>query len=725
MDENFQNNAGSASGGGGGDQSNNLRQYWHVVLERRWLIIATWAVCMLVGVIYAYQATPMYRAVARLQIDPESSGVLNLKDTISYGNKDQDYLQTQYRNLENRSLIKEVVEKLRLSDDDERYKTALDPVQAVDEDIKIVPIRLTRLVEIHVLHPNANQAEKIANTLLAIFLRRNLDDKKQKSLQGFNILNQEAVAKEMELGELQKGLQKYRTSKGMVSLKDEQNIDAASMRDLKVGYELVRTAADMAAKTAQQAQEWLADGKEISEFGPIAKEEQVMIIRQRINANTSKMAALQTKYRDKHPKVVQTLTEIHADAQKLRDEADRVYRALLAEAERDKAREAEALRKYKEAENRVFALGDAKIEYDIMEQKLKRVELIYQTILSKAREFDIGTKDILQNMKVVDQAVVPLKPVKPNKPVIFVASIVGGLGLALGLAFFINFLDDSIKSQEDVENILHLPFLGYIPNIKSTSVVERDLQSHLHPTSSPAEGFRTLRAAVSLVKNSEKLRVIGVTSTIPSEGKSLVASNFAIVTAQTGLRTLLVDADLRRPSVHKAFQLQSPVGLSAYLAERVNNIGEIAHTTDVPNLDVICCGATPSNPSELISSKRMVQFLDEAAQRYDRVVLDCPPVSAVADPLVVGAMADGMIFVTKFNKIRREHAVRSVQRIQDAGIHLIGLVLNDIDFEGKDSYYYSYHYYQNRYYASHYRSKPTDGGALKKPAPASEPAKPA
>jgi polysaccharide biosynthesis transport protein len=720
MDENIQPQAGAQTGNA--EQANTIRQYWHVVLERRWLIVATWAVCMLSGVIYAYQAKPMFRAVARLQIDPESAGVLNINSAISYGNKDQDYLQTQYRNLENRSLIQEIIEKLKLDTEDERYKSALDKVTAVDDDLKIAPIRLTRLVEIQVTHPSANQAEKIANTLLTIFLRRNIDEKKSKSLQGFNILNQEATAKEIELATLQKDLQKYRTSKGMISLVDEQNIDAITMRDLKMAYETIRSQTDSATKTAQQAQQAVAEGKDISEFGPIAKDEQVAVLRRSINMNNSKLASLRTRYRAKHPKVVQTLTELQADTEKLRDEAERAYRSLLVDAQLQKDREAEALRKYQEAEKRVFALGDAKIDYDIMEQKLKRVELIYQTILSKAREFDIGTKDLLQNMKVVDQAVVPLKPVRPNKPLIFVGSILGGFAIAIGLALFINFLDDSIKSQEDVENILHVPFLGYIPNIKSTSVVERDLQAHLHPTSSAAEGFRTLRAAVSLTRNSEKLRVVSVTSTIPSEGKSLVASNLAIVTAQTGLRTLLVDADLRRPSVHKAFQLQSPVGLSAYLAERVNSVAEIAHTTEVPNLDVVCCGATPSNPSELISSKRMVQFLDEAAQRYDRVVLDCPPVSAVADPLVVGAMADGVVFVTKFNKIRREHAVRSVQRIQDAGIHIVGLVLNDIDFEGKDSYYYSYHYYQNRYYASHYRSKPTDTGLAKKPA--AEPAKP-
>jgi capsular exopolysaccharide synthesis family protein len=377
-------------------------------------------------------------------------------------------------------------------------------------------------------------------------------------------------------------------------------------------------------------------------------------------------------------------------------------------AQLEKNREAEALRKYTESVERVFALDEAKIEYDIMEQKVKRVEGFYQTILTKAKDFDIGTKDLLQNMKVQDAAFAPTKAVSPNTPLIFVGSIVGGLAVALGLALFFNFLDDSIKSQDDVENILHLPFLGYIPNIKSVSIVERDLQSHLHPTSSPAEGFRTLRAAISLAKNADKLRVLAFTSTIPSEGKSLTASNFAIVTSQTGLKTLLVDADLRRPSVHKAFQLQSPAGLTAYLSGRLDNISEITHSTEVPNLDVICCGAVPANPSELIGSNRMVRFLEEASRRYDRVILDLPPVSAVSDPLIVGAMADGMVFVTKFNKIRREHALRSVQRIQNSGIHLVGLVLNDIDFEGKDSYYYSYHYYQNRYYSSHYRNKSAD-----------------
>lgn len=711
MEEQLQSQQGNSMSGA--DPSINLRQYWHVILERRWLIVATWSVCIIAGVLYAFQAVPMFRAIARLQIDPENQGVLNL-NSLALGNSDQNYLTTQYRNLESRSLMIAVMDKLKLDTEDERYAKSVDKVTAVTKDIKIVPIRLSRLVEVQVTHPKGAQAQRIADTILQVFLQQNLDDKKTKALQGLKILEQEATGKELELEALQGKLQKYRKDKGMVSLKDAQNIDAATMRDLKVAYENLRSTADVAKQIAQQAQEWVAAGKDIVDFAPLAKDEQVAYLRKQVNENSSKLAGLRTKYRERHPRVIQPATQLQADTQKLRDESERALQGIFQMAELEKSREVEALRKYTESVERVFALDEAKISYDIMEQQLKRVEGFYQTILTKAKDFDIGAKDLLQNMKVQDPAFAPLKAVSPNKPLIFLGSIVGGLAAALGLALFFNFLDDSIKSQEDVENILHLPFLGYIPNIKSISVVERDLQSHLHPTSSPAEGFRTLRAAISLAKNADKLRVLAFSSTIPSEGKSLVASNFAIVTSQTGLKTLLVDADLRRPSVHKAFQLQSPVGLTAYLAGRTDNMSEFVHTTDIPNLDVICCGAVPPNPSELIGSARMVQFLEEASRRYDRVILDCPPVSAVSDPLIVGAMADGMVFVTKFNKIRREHALRSVQRIQDSGIHLVGLVLNNIDFEGKDSYYYSYHYYQNKYYSSHYRNKSADQPSDKK-----------
>ncbi len=689
---------------------NALRHYWHVCLERRWLIVALFSLFVVLGVVYALRATPIYEAVVRLQIDPETSGILSVRDAVGYNSKDTDYLQTQYRNLLSRSLIEIVKQKLKL-DEDERYKKKVDQALAISRDITVVPIRLTRLVEVRVEHPNAKRAEEIANTLVDSFLTQNQDRKISKAFDGLILLKKEAASQELDLQGAIDDLQKFRVAKGIVSLVDDHqqqdNVDSFGLRQARTDLDLTRARSATAEQQANEADRWVKAGNEIADFGTISQDRLVQELKSRVAQEESVLKGLKSKYRDRHPKVMEQQEMLAADRNKLRFEAQRAFDSILSSARTAKAEEEAASRRYTEAEQRVSKLYEAKTQFDILSRKRERAEVIYQLVLQKTKEYDMNSKDHQQNMSIIDRATTPLKPVKPNKPLVISGSVFGGLAIAFGLAIFVNFLDDSIKSQEDVENYLRLPFLGYIPNIKSQSVVERDLQSHLHPTSSAAEGFRTLRAAVSLARNADKLRNIAITSTIPSEGKSLVASNFAIVTAQTGLRTLLVDADLRRPSVHKAFQLQSPIGLSAYLAERVRSIDEIVHTTEVPNLDVVCCGVTPGNPSELISSKRMMQFLEEAGTRYDRVVLDCPPVSAVADPLVVGAMCDGIMFVTKFNKIRREHALRSVQRVQDAGIHLLGLVLNDIDFEGKDSYYYSYHYYQNRYYSSHYKSAKT------------------
>lgn len=706
-----------------------IREYWHIVLERRWLIIATFTIFVVMGAFYAFRATQIYEAVARLQIDPETAGVLSVRDAIGWGNKDQDYLQTQYRNLQARSLLDSVVQKLKLEEDD-HYKAAPDKVAALAADLEITPIRLTRLVEVKIRHPSAKAAENIANTLVENFLQQNQDRKTGKAMAGYRMLKQEAQSQEGDLTSAIERLTKYRSDKAMVSLADDMNVVALGLKQAKLDLDQQLLRKSDAQKTAEQVTRWVNEGRDLVEFPSVSQDRMVSEIKLKVTLSESKLAELRTRYRDKHPKVIEVLNSLQSDREKLKSEAQRSVESVYNMAQLEQSKLVEAEKKFKEAEKAVFEMNDAKTKYELLLRQKERAETMYQLVLTKTKEYDLSSKEQVQNMVVIDRAVAPSKPVKPNKPLILAGSVFGGLLMALGLAFFVNFLDDSVKSQDDVENFLRLPFLGYVPNIKTTSVVERDLQAHIQPTSSAAEGFRTLRAAVSLAKNADKLRNIAVTSTIPSEGKSLVASNFAIVTAQTGLKTLLVDADLRRPSVHKAFQLQSPIGLSAYLAGRVHSVDEIIHKSEVPHLDVICCGATPSNPSELIGSKQMLQFLEEVSGRYDRVILDCPPVSAVADPLVVGSMCDGLIFVTKFNKIRREHALRSVQRIQDAGIFIVGSVLNDIDFEGKDSYYYSYHYYQNRYYSSHYKSR-TSGqggegkaaGGKEKEAPAKEAAK--
>ncbi len=679
----------------------NLRHYWHVILERRWLVIAAFCSVFALCLIYLFKATPIYQASTRIQIDRESDNVLNIKDVFSVDGREQDYLQTQYKNLQSRTLIESVVSKLKL-DKDPRYAKSVDLSKAVSEDITIAPIRLSRLMDVKVQHPNPQQAAAIANALVETFIQQNLDQRMSKSIEALHWLKTEARTLEQDVEEKDLALQMYRVEKKMVSLGESQNIVLQALKQAQADLDKARGEAADAKKMNEEVERLLKNGTSIDAIPLVANNLLILDMRKSLSEREALLANLLKRYKDKYPDVIRVREEIASLKDSIQKESQKGRDTIAAGAELARAKESTMAGELKKKEQESFELSQLRIQYDVLSRQAEQSKVLYNIVLQRMKETDLTSKDKKQNMRVVDSAIVPLKPIKPRVVLTLFLGVVGGLGVAIGLAFFVNYLDDSIKNQDDIETYLRLPFLGYIPNIKTNSVLERDMQAHLHPQSNAAEGFRTLRAAIALAPKADRYRALAVTSTIPAEGKSLVASNLSIVIAQTGLKTLLVDADLRRPSVHKVFRLQSPVGLSSYLTEKVASVDECIHSTEVPHLDVVCCGAVPSSPSELAGSKRMTQFLLEVRSRYDRVVLDCPPVSAVSDPLIIASLSDGVVFVTKFNKIRRDHARKTVRRIQDAGIFILGVVLNDIDFDGKDSYYYSYYYYQNRYYLSHY-----------------------
>lgn len=680
----------------------NLRHYWHVVLERRWLVITAFFSVFALCLIYLFKATPIYQATARMQIDRQSESMLNVRDGgYASDSREVDYMVTQQKNLQSRTLMEAVVIKLKL-DKEGRFSKLVDPAGALVRDITIAPIRLSRLVDIKAEDPDPKLATDIANTVAEIFIRNNLDRKTKRSLDFLNFLKSEDITLEQKVKDADLALQKYREDYRLVSLSSEENIVLQQLRQSQQDLDRAQGEATVINNIADEVRKLRADGQSLNSIPKIASDQNISAYRRELSLLEVNLAGLKKQYRDKWPAVIQTQERLDQLKKSIHDESETVYKSILNEAVLAKAKAKSFADVLVLSEKAAFSLGKKKVDFSVLERNAEQTKLTYIEVLKRKQEVELSSRDTKQNIYLVDPAIRPMLTIKPRIALTLMLGVVGGLGVGLGLAFFVNFLDDSIKSQDDIETGLRLPFLGYVQNIKANSVVERDMQAHLQPRSNAAEGFRTMRAAVALSHNADKLRVLAITSTIPSEGKSLVASNLAIVTAQTGFKTLLVDCDLRRPSVHKAFQLQSPIGLAAYLAEKTGELDDIVHHSEVPNLDVICCGATPSNPSELVSSPRMILLLREVAKRYDRVFLDCPPVSAVSDPLVVAASSDGVVFVTKFNKIRREHAKKTIRRIQDAGVNIVGVALNDIDFEGRDSYYYSYYYYQNRYYASHY-----------------------
>ncbi len=697
----------------GQEASVDFYHLWHVIMERRWLALTAFVSVVVLCVFYLLKATPIYRAIATIQINRESENVLNLKDAFAVEGQDTDYLQTQYKNLLSRALIAQVVTNSQLYLDP-YFSNSVDVTSAAMKCFDVVPYRMTRLIEIRAEHPNPVMAAKMANALGETFTSNNIQQRISKSDLAVKNLMAEADEYKLAKETNQQALLAFTVANltnNAVSLDETRNINVQALKEAQTKYDEARTAASAARQTASHAEAYVLAGNNLLEIPEIANDGNIQLMRRDLASKTADLANLLQRHGEKMPDVIGLRSETNQLGHEIERQAAMVFRSVKIKADTQTALETEALQSLDKLKQEAAKLDELKTKYNRLEQNLKQSDFFYQMLLQKIKETELTAKVVSQNVFVRDPAIVPRYRVKPRRVWIMALGLIGGVFTGIGLALFVNYLDDSIKSQDDVETYLKLPFLGYVPNIKTNSIVERDLQAHLHPQSNAAEGFRTIRATVSLASKTQKQQMIAVTSTIPSEGKSLVATNFAVVLAQTGMKTLIVDADLRRPFVHKAFQLQSPIGLSAYLMEKVNNVEEITHTSEVPNLDVVCCGAIPASPAELLDSKRMMQFLKDARERYDRIIIDTPPISAVSDPLIMGALADGILFVTKFNKIRREHARKSVMRIQNAGIRILGVVLNDIDFEGRDSYYYSYYYYQNRYYATHYQSTPGAPGS--------------
>lgn len=693
----------------GASASATFQHYWHVLLERRWMIVFIMFVAVAASLAYIYKAPKVYLATTRIQIDPEAESRISLRETPGRsGGVDQEYLQTQYRNLLSRRLLADVVKQEELNEDS-RYRKELDLAKALADDIQISPIRMTRLVDIGVEHPNPRKAASIANTLADKFIEANKVMLRQRTMGTLNTLRSQSQSLERDVTEAEEKVQEYRDRhSNFATLDVTDNPIAQALMQAQGGVASATVIADTAQAVVKALEAHIEAGKPLETFPAIAEDARISQLQMSLAGYETELSGLRQTYKDKHPKIIDVESRIAETRSNLLSFAEIIRKTLTEKADLERAKLQVHDQNLSTWAGKQQEWNKVKTEYDVLQRKAEASRALFNIVLSRLEESEFmqtASANMQSNINVVDPATIPTEPFKPRVPLVLLGGVLGGLVLAVGLALFINLLDDSIKTQDDVELHLQVPFLGYVPSIKNSKVVERFLQSHLRPQSNAAESFRSIRAAVALGDHGEKLRAFSVTSTIPSEGKSVVAANVAIVMAQTGLRTLLVDADLRRPTLHKAFQVHSPLGLPAYLTGKTTEVDDLIHHSEVSNLDLICSDATASQSTELVASKSMIRFLEEVTKRYDRVVLDCPPVSAVSDALVVSALVDGTIFVAKFNKVRRDHARKSIRRLTDAGVRICGALLNDIDFEGRDSYYYSYYHYQNRYYSSYRRPR--------------------
>lgn len=372
----------------------------------------------------------------------------------------------------------------------------------------------------------------------------------------------------------------------------------------------------------------------------------------------------------------------------------------------------------KEIENlkaKIFMLDDLSIEYKVLEQRLQAAQTQYKTLLALAEEGSLLDEEFNpQNITIVDRAEVSEKPTKPRKTINIIFGFIFGLFLGVCIAFVIEFFDDAIKSPSDVETFLKLPFLGLIPAVSrlhGDSAIERIVVNH--PKGTIAEAYRTIRTNI-LFSSDKSSKQLVVTSAGPGEGKTSTAINICEVMANAGDRVLLIDADMRRPRIHKIYDIADNVGLSNYLTGNAN-IEDIIKPAVIESMSIIPSGPIPPNPVELLNNPRLGELLSVVSSKFDRIIIDTPPVVAVTDAAILARLSDAVIFVVHGGKAHRDIVKRGAENLNKIGAHISGVILSNVDIFKASYYdYYYYNYYQYAYgYTDKSGSKKTGKSELK------------
>ncbi len=342
---------------------------------------------------------------------------------------------------------------------------------------------------------------------------------------------------------------------------------------------------------------------------------------------------------------------------------------------------------------KAITIGQAGIQFNVLQREMESNKRLYEALLKKAKETGVTEELQVSQIRIVDKAEIPKSPIKPDRKMNLGLGAFMGLALGIALVMFLEYMDNTLKNPEDVEQCLELPFLGYIPSSKkeAKNVNKIDLLVHQQSKSVVSEAYRAIRTAMIFAFADKSTKSILITSAGPQEGKTTVSINLATIMTQAGDKVLLIDADMRCPRVHKSFELDINNGLSEILVGKIS-LDSAIKKTEIPNLSVITCGSIPPNPAELLGTQKMKDFLNEVSSKFDRVIFDSPPIITVTDSSILANIVDGVAFVIQGGKTAIELALRAKQRLQNAKANVLGIILNNVDM-AKESYYYYYYSY--------------------------------
>jgi succinoglycan biosynthesis transport protein ExoP len=670
------------------------REYARIFWERKWITITILVIVVTQAAIWNYRAVPIYEATARVLVSSETLKILNMQDVLVRESSNLDYLNTQVTILQSRSLAEQAAKTLALDKNPDFLPGAgpdADVAGVLRDCLNIQQVRSTRLIDITAAHPNPKVAALIADGVAQEFIKQNLERKMAATVEAVRWLGEQSTDLRAKLEKSEAAVQEFREKMKTVAVEENQSLVLDKLKGLNSALTEANRERWSAETTWNQVKELLDAKQDPSSIPAVAADAEVSALRVQLTQKQIAISVLRERYKDKYPAMVAALKEQEEIEGKLKKACAVAAENLQAACVMAKAKETDLQRAVADQEKQALELARNLMAYNTLKRNADTDRQLYDSLMTRMKEAGVTGKLETNNIRMVDSACVPDSPSRPDKKRNLLYAIIFGLLGGLGLSYVAHLYDDKIKSYSDIETYLGLPLLCEVPRIEAKGEAKKGTILLGEPQSIASESFYNLRATLGLVPNTQKTKILLVTSTAPGEGKSLIASNLAIAFANDNQRTLLIDGDLRHPSVHKDFGINDNQGLAHYLTDGCRP-EEITTKTQVPNLDIIVAGKKVGNPTALLGSVRMRELIDGAAQRYDRIIIDSPPVAVVSDPIVLLPRVQGVLFVAHFRKLRRDAVARAVKKLGEIGAPIIGVVLNNIDLRKHGYYYYPYHY---------------------------------
>jgi exopolysaccharide transport family protein len=719
-------------------EDNPLLAYWRVLRKRVWLILACVFVAAVLAVLTAMRAVPLYQATSRIAIFPENDNALGFQNLRTTASDDYDYnvnLETQVAVLRSNALASKVIREMHLDrnpvfagtpasgapgtanvqSNDSLKDTGLLGSFAGSLDVQIVP--RTRTIDVRFSSPDPKLSAQVTNTIVSTFIEENFRTKYEAVMQTSDWLSNQLTDLQVKVEQSQEKLVRYQKEHDIFGLDEKQNVVTSKLEE--INRELTAAQGDRIRKEATYQLARTGDPAILvqPDFGALLPK----LAEQESDLNVQS-AKLSLQYGPSYPRVVELTTQLKEVRSEMAGEQQRILARIKAEYSSAVQREAMLTAAFEEQKKEANQLNESSVQYNLLKRDAEVNRQLYEGLLQRLKEAGVAAGLRSGNIRVIDAAAIPTSPWKPNKRRDVMIGTFLGLFFGIGMAFVLEHLDRSVRSTDQVET-LGLSVLAVVPfqnsdrafpmrrlkflgggQDKSNDDAAIGLVAVTRPKSQLAECYRALRTSILLSAAGGPPQIILVTSAFPQEGKTTTSVNSAVVLAQRGGRVLLVDADMRRPSIHGLFDIRSSPGLSNLLAGNAEMDEVAVASSSVPNLFILPSGAIPPHPAELLGSPRMLEMLEIWRRQYDHVVIDTPPSLTVTDGVLLSSMADGVILVTRAGVTNFTALRRMRDMLQQVNARVVGVVLNAADATTTRDDGYSY--YGDKY-GGYYEADPS------------------